>query len=359
MSFQPKNLAEASPAAEASAFANLVSLEDVKVAAETEEKRKAAAARALAVAAINSRVSRPSVSTMLTTTPPPLDHVIPGLVAGTVGALVSPGGTGKSFLALQLAMLVAAGVDTLGLMGAWGWQNFKMKTGKVLYLSLEDGALPIATRFHAVRMSYEDRDAIRLSQAQIDALDAGLEMVDATGNVVNLLADPEWGAWFEDQCSSHRLVIIDTLRLSHTGNENDSGEMAELMARLSAWAARGGAAILFLHHTNKDALREGALDSQAAARGSSVLIDNARGAFFLQRMTRDECAKLVAHDDGQGGMFVGEEDRRFFVKFGISKANSCAPWPDIWMRVRKGGRLQVVFVDDKPTAGAFGKKTNK
>ena len=29
--------------------------------------------------------------------PPPLDYVLPNMVAGTVGALVSPGGAGKSW----------------------------------------------------------------------------------------------------------------------------------------------------------------------------------------------------------------------------------------------------------------------
>lgn len=39
--------------------------------------------------------------------PPPLDYVLPNMVAGTVGALVSPGGAGKSMLALQLAAQIA------------------------------------------------------------------------------------------------------------------------------------------------------------------------------------------------------------------------------------------------------------
>src|SRR5690606_39725932 len=30
------------------------------------------------------------------TSPPPVDYVLPNMVAGTVGAIVSPGGTGKS-----------------------------------------------------------------------------------------------------------------------------------------------------------------------------------------------------------------------------------------------------------------------
>jgi len=36
--------------------------------------------------------------------PKPIDFVLPGLAVGCVGALVSPGGAGKSMLALQLAM---------------------------------------------------------------------------------------------------------------------------------------------------------------------------------------------------------------------------------------------------------------
>lgn len=46
--------------------------------------------------------------------PPPLDYVLPNMVAGTVGALVSPGGAGKSMLALQLAAQIAGGPDLLG-----------------------------------------------------------------------------------------------------------------------------------------------------------------------------------------------------------------------------------------------------
>ena len=41
--------------------------------------------------------------------PPPIDYVLPNMVAGTVGAIVSPGGVGKSMLALQLAAQIAGG----------------------------------------------------------------------------------------------------------------------------------------------------------------------------------------------------------------------------------------------------------
>lgn len=42
--------------------------------------------------------------------PPELDFVWPGFLAGTVGALVAPGATGKSFWALEAAMSIACSV---------------------------------------------------------------------------------------------------------------------------------------------------------------------------------------------------------------------------------------------------------
>ncbi|MCF5935882.1 helicase RepA family protein, partial [Xanthomonas perforans] len=40
--------------------------------------------------------------------PPVLDFIWPGFLAGTVGALVAPGATGKSFWALEAAMSIAS-----------------------------------------------------------------------------------------------------------------------------------------------------------------------------------------------------------------------------------------------------------
>lgn len=54
--------------------------------------------------------------------PPPFDFVLPGMLAGTVGFVLSPGGTGKSMLALEVGCAIAGSVasgaseaDLLGL----------------------------------------------------------------------------------------------------------------------------------------------------------------------------------------------------------------------------------------------------
>ncbi|MGF6937111.1 Mrp family chromosome partitioning ATPase [Paraburkholderia sp. UCT70] len=49
----------------------------------------------------------------LTTPPPTLDHVLPGLLAGSVGVVAAPGGTGKSMLLTQIALAIAAGQPVL------------------------------------------------------------------------------------------------------------------------------------------------------------------------------------------------------------------------------------------------------
>lgn len=352
MSFKPKLVSADDQ--EAAAFSGLASLSDIRDEAKRKAEEADEAARKARVAQVDAGLRRPDVGRMLTQTPAPLDFVLPGLVAGTAGALVSPGGTGKSFLALQLALLVGAGVDTFddgmahgGMLAREGWSG--LARGKVAYVSLEDGERMLAPRLHAISKAAGLTAGTREARDAVARVAAGVNLIDATGNVADILRDSAWMAWFAEQCATHRLVVLDTLRLSHQADENKSGEMAELMARLSSWAVRGGAAILFLHHANKDSMREGTGDSQAAARGSSVIIDNARGAFYLQRMTPDEAVRLT--DRSRSNDFVGEERRRFYVKFGVSKANACAPWPPVWLRQDVGGKLTCADVRPPGTVG--------
>jgi len=77
--------------------------------------------------------------------PPVLDFIWPGFLAGTVGALVAPGATGKSFWALEAAMSIAcsvAGGDLIGLAPA--------HTGRVVYLAGEDPPPALVCRVHAI-----------------------------------------------------------------------------------------------------------------------------------------------------------------------------------------------------------------
>lgn len=85
--------------------------------------------------------------------PPPLDYVLPNMVAGTVGALVSPGGAGKSMLALQLAAQIAGGPDLL--------EVGELPTGPVIYLPAEDPPTAIH-RLYKDLMPQQYGDAVEI-----------------------------------------------------------------------------------------------------------------------------------------------------------------------------------------------------
>lgn len=250
--------------------------------------------------------------------PPPLDYVLPNMVAGTVGALVSPGGAGKSMLALQLAAQIAGGPDLL--------EVGELPTGPVIYLPAEDPPTAIHHRLHAL--------GAHLSDEQRHAVAAGLLIQPLIGSLPNIMA-ADWFDGLKRAAEGRRLMVLDTLRRFHIEEENASGPMAQVIGRMEAIAADTGCSIVFLHHASKGAAMVGAGDQQQASRGSSVLVDNIRWQSYLSSMTSAEAEEWGVDDD----------QRRFFVRFGVSKANYGAPFKDRWFRRHDGGVLKPAVLE--------------
>lgn len=78
-------------------------------------------------------------------TKPRIDWVLPGLPSGTVGAIVGPGATGKSFLAIGIGAAVGCGLDTLGEMFC------SPVRGKVIIFFGEDSRDILRDRLHSFR----------------------------------------------------------------------------------------------------------------------------------------------------------------------------------------------------------------
>lgn len=254
-----------------------------------------------------------------TTKPPVREYVLPGLIAGVAGSIVSPGGQGKSMLSLMLAHCIAGGVDLLGL--------GQLKSGPVAYLSAEDGGDVLHERLHAI--------GAHMSAEQRQACADGLLIVDLTQHTPDLLNGtnaPEWRDFVERAAACRRLLLLDTLRSVHSGDENDGTDMAVLVGHLRAIAARTGCALVFLHHASKAAAMSGQGDVQQASRGSSVLTDNIRWQSYLAGMTAEEAKKLGIEHDRKG----------FYVRFGVSKQNYGAPLPERWFERKEGGVLVPV-----------------
>lgn len=243
------------------------------------------------------------------------DFVLPGLVAGTVGALVSPGAVGKSFWALEAATAVAGGGDFLKL----GIQ----KHGRALVVAAEDPAPILSLRLHNLgkHLTVAAQDAVieRLDVMPAMAIGIDLHGTDSD-NWVNMLIERGQGC---------RIIIFDTLSRVHSGEENNRADAARVMRNLERIAATTGAAVIFLHHITKAVALDGQGDQQQAARGSSVWIDEARWAGFLRTMDGKEAAEYA----------TDEEFRRNFVRYGVNKANYCPPMLDVWLRRDVGGVL--------------------
>ena len=243
------------------------------------------------------------------------DFVLPGLVAGTVGALVSPGATGKSFWALEIAAAVAGAGDMV--------QAGVRSHGRVLVIAAEDPTPILATRIHNMGQ--------RLDESERDAAIERLDVLPAMALGIDLYGDgaQRWADAIIERGRGCRLIVVDTLSRVHSGEENERRDAARVMRLLEYIAARTGAAVVFLHHITKSVALNGQGDEQQAARGSSVWIDESRWAGFLRTMDKGEATAWN----------VDEEMRKNFVRYGVNKANYCAPILDVWLRRDPGGVL--------------------
>lgn len=269
--------------------------------------------------------------------PPTLDFIWPGFLAGTVGALVAPGATGKSFWALEAAMAIAcsvAGGDLVGLGPACA--------GRVVYFAGEDPEVALVRRIHAIGQ--------HLNQQAREAIAENLIIQPIMGKRMNVMDDQHLARVIEF-CAGARLIVLDTLSRIHDRDENSNGDMARLVATLECAATSTGASVLYLHHVSKGSAREGQTDQQQAARGASALVDNARWCGFVAKMTEEQAKTLS--DRAYDRQPIGNDRRGLFVRFGVSKQNYDATPVDQWYKRNEGGVLVPVELLETKKGGAL------
>jgi len=272
----------------------------------------------------------------LTTDPAPLDFCLPGLLAGTVGALVSSGGLGKSCLMLEISAMLAARVDPLGIGGEWAIEPAgALKCGAVLYLPAEDPLEIIKHRLRALAL------AMKLTQDQCRAMDKNLTIYPMIGRGANL-GEAGWRDLLARESEGKRLAIYDTLRRYHKADEKDGGAMGVILEAMESAALKTGAAHIFAHHVNKAAVLSGKADEQQAIRGASDLSDNSRWQANLSGITEAE-AKARG---------INEDRRKHYVKLDIPKKNYGPVAAPVLLERQEGGwlRLAPAGTEKRPAA---------
>lgn len=160
-----------------------------------------------------------------------IKHVAP---FANVAMLFGASGSGKSFLALDIAAAVVRGVP---------WRGFKTLQGEVAYFVAE-GAGGFRQRIRA----YIEHNGPEAAQA----LRAGLRIHE---DGPNLLVESDVKAFIEVLRAegSPRLVIIDTLAQATPGaNENSSEDMGLAANRCKIISQKTGAMVVMVHHSGKD-----------------------------------------------------------------------------------------------------------
>lgn len=175
--------------------------------------------------------------------------LVEGLVAEqAVGCIGGIPKTGKTWLGLDLAVAVAAGVPALG--------RFPVdRPGHVLVYTAEDPAPEVRDRVAGiaaaagVELASLDLGVIHEPVLRLD-LDADRNRLDAT------LA-----------ATKPRLLVLDPLVRLHRGDENSSADISDVLGFLRQMQRQHAVAVLLVHHVRKS----GPGDTGQALRGSGDL----------------------------------------------------------------------------------------
>ena len=197
-----------------------------------------------------------------------VDDLIP---TRTVTSFYGDGATGKSLLALQLAVAVAADKETR-------WLNRMPAKGGVLYLGAEDDRDEMHRRFadilRANFLTYQD--VSKLNIASLADRDALLAITD---NKTNTLVPTNLWERVVAKVDAERpaLVVLDTLADLFAGNENDRGLARQFISQLRALAIRYETAVVLLAHPSLTGM------AGSGTSGNTAWNNSVRSRLYLRR----------------------------------------------------------------------------
>lgn len=190
--------------------------------------------------------------------------------------IYGPGGLGKSYLALQIAVALTEEDQLLETFNPVDLINVindlpRKIQSKVLYISMEDPESLIKWRIHRIKENRKYGENLHIWSPE------GMP-VDFLENLRKLQIEQKY-----------RLIIIDPLISMIAGsgfNENDNADMQNLISDIRSIAKDFNVAILLIHHTNKESRKEGEFASGTALRGASAIGDGCRFMIGMDRKTK-------------------------------------------------------------------------
>lgn len=206
---------------------------------------------------------------------------------GTLSVMYGPSNVGKTFVAMDIAFRISAGLK---------WGGMKTTPGTVLYVAAEGGA-GARKRAQALRLRYPEAAAdFQFHLASIDLLrpDADIGPLIATIEALNRPLS---------------LLVLDTLsRVMAGGEENGSVDMGTMVKHFDRIRKATGAHVMVVHHSGKDQARGSrGHSSLRAATDTEIEISEGQIAVTKQRdldksfssAFRLDVVKLGVDEDGE------------------------------------------------------------
>jgi hypothetical protein len=226
----------------------------------------------------------------------PLQWLCRGTIPlGLPGMLAAMGGLGKSFLALDLAVQIAAGVAGLEQPKAILGGRLAVD-GAAVILTAEDSYDAIHRRLN--RIDPENRRMRRPERLMVVPLaDTGGPRPLIAGDGKNLLRTPFFAELKRQLVAigDLRVVVIDPLQAFVLADVNSSPEAAQfLWSAMAEICAATGATLLLTHHMRKDGgfVINSVDDAREAVRGTTALVDGGRFTYALWKAAEEEARSV-------------------------------------------------------------------
>lgn len=250
---------------------------------------------------------------------PPGEWLIKAVLPdGDLVVLFGASGSGKTFVALDMAFAVAQGLP---------WRGNKTKKGKVVIIAAE-GAGGLTKRVKA----YAKFHGIDLREVEIHVISAAPNFLEEE-DIAEVLAEIK-------ALGDVALVVVDTLaQVTPGANENGAEDMGRALANLRMIRELTGATVMAVHHAGKDASK--------GSRGWSGI-----------KAAADAQIEVLRHEDGQREIHLekmkdGEDGVRFGFKLEIVELGLDADGDMLTSCVAIEADLPVAKTEEKPSRGVI------